>query len=76
MRYANHWGCSLRDLGRRIPAEEWPLWVAYYYIEPFGFEMHDNMTARQTSIIASGLANGYKSFIPSSDISFKAPELK
>ena len=46
-------GCTLRELGSRLPAEEFFLWWAYYLIEPWGFHAND----WHAGVVASSVAN-------------------
>lgn len=37
MRLAHLWGCSPSEVTKRIPSKDWPLFLAFYELEPFGF---------------------------------------
>jgi len=36
----------VEEIGRRVPANEWPLWEAWQYIEPFGWQATDIQMAK------------------------------
>jgi hypothetical protein len=46
-------GCSIAEMGQRIPSSEWPYFAAFYEMEPWGYEA-DNYHA---SMISSTVAN-------------------
>lgn len=46
LRLATQWGCSVAEVGQRLPASELPLWHAWQYIEPFGWQAMDYQFAR------------------------------
>jgi len=46
LRLATQWGCSITEVGQRLPANELSLWHAWQYIEPMGWQAMDYQFAR------------------------------
>ncbi len=42
LRVASLLGCTLAELEPRMGAGEWPLWCAFYALEPWGFVQQDH----------------------------------
>jgi len=53
MRLALALGCTLEELGARMTAEEFGLWLAFYDLDPFGDQRGD----LQAGVVAAAIAN-------------------
>lgn len=65
LRIATLFGCSLSELGERLPASEFYLWWAYYQLEPWGFHASDYLAGVQSSTFANFSGNAKKQLNPS-----------
>jgi len=54
LRLATQWGCSINEVERRLPASELPLWHAWQYIEPMGWQALDFQFARLARRLSHG----------------------
>lgn len=46
-------GCSISEMGQRIPAHEWPYFLAFYDMEPWGYEADNYHAAMISSTVAN-----------------------
>ena len=64
LRLASLFGCTLRELGDRLPASEFYQWWAYYQLEPWGFHAHDYLTGVNSATVANFSGNASKTLKP------------
>lgn len=54
-------GCSISEMGRRIPSSEWPLFTSLYAMEPWGYEADNYHAAMVASTVANMAGKSLKS---------------
>lgn len=60
-------GCSISEMGQRIPSSEWPYFLAFFELEPWGFQANDYHAALISSTIANSSGKTFKTQMKISD---------
>lgn len=69
-------GCSISDMANRIPSSEWHYFVAFYEMEPWGYEANDYHAALVASTVANMAGRSLKNTLKVSDYMTPKPLTK
>lgn|SRR5690606_17028649 len=56
VRLAVLFGCPISQVGKMVPASEWPIWRCYYEREPWGFKSSDMLLSKTAMQVAQASA--------------------